>query len=366
MNPKKSARYQDALNRGLTYNSKKQWKEAIALFRVSLQESPNDAVVYAGIGEACFGLKMYDKALECYKLAARYSQGNINYLNKVADVQERLGQLNDASRTYMAAGETFLRFNRLEEAVANWERAVRLEPNLLGAHQRLAMVFQRQNNIKAAVREYLAIARILQFMGEKQKALQMCQAALRLDPDNSDILTAMELVRYGEEGFADEPEAPTPVIEEEKYHVETSVSLTDTVRQLAGIFEAEKQSRQAPPQPAKDADPIAKAQQIAQNQLAEEMFRDEDDGDERTSLSKLERDALIGQAMDSEQRGRIDEAIGCYERAIRGGVTLPAAFFVLGLLYNQQKRTDFAKRALLIAGKDPIFQPACRILLAPK
>lgn len=366
MNPKKSARYQDALNRGLIYNSKKQWKEAIAMFRVSLQESPNDAVVYAGIGEACFGLKMYDKALECYKLAARYSQGNINYLNKVADVQERLGQLNDASRTYMAAGETFLRFNRLEEAIANWERAVRLEPNLLGAHQRLAMSFQRQNNIKAAVREYLAIARILQAMGEKQKALQMCQAALRLDPDNLDVLTAIELVRYGEEGFADEPEEIAKPVVEESPHVETSPSLTDTVRQLAGIFEAEKQSRQMPPKPSKLADPVAIAQQLAQNQLAEELFRDEDDADERTSLSKLERDALIGQAMDFEQRGRIEEAVSCYERAIRGGLNLPAAFLVLGLLYNQQKRTDFARRALLIAGKEPAFQPACRILLTPK
>ncbi|MCZ7669265.1 MAG: hypothetical protein M5U34_19810 [Chloroflexi bacterium] len=32
------------------------------------------------------------------------------------------------------------------------------------------------------MREYLAIARILQEQGDNKKGLQMCQAALRLDP----------------------------------------------------------------------------------------------------------------------------------------------------------------------------------------
>ena len=48
------------------------------------------------------------------------------------------------------------------------------------------MAFQRKGNSRGAVREYLAIARILDMQGDSKKALQMCRAAMRLDPDNPD------------------------------------------------------------------------------------------------------------------------------------------------------------------------------------
>lgn len=353
------ARYEKALTVGLTYNKRQQWKEAIAAFRIALGEFPHEAQVYAGLGDACFGLKMYDRALECYKLAARYSQGDIVHLNQVADVQERMGQLHEASRTYMAAGEIFLRLNRLEEATDNWERAVRLEPNLLGAHQRLAMTFQRQGDVKRAVREYLAIARILQEQGEQQKALQMCWAAQRLDPDNKDVETAIELVRYGIQAFPDEAAAPAATVEPDAAE-ETGASLADTVRQLAAIFEAERQS--PPETPALPSHPLEAARKLAQNQLAEEIFREEE-GDEAAALSKLERDALIGQGIDFELRGYQEEAIRCYEKAVRGGLKLPAVFFTLGVLYQERGRHEAARRAFLVAGKSQSYQAACRLAL---
>ncbi|MCA9962416.1 MAG: tetratricopeptide repeat protein, partial [Anaerolineales bacterium] len=233
------SQYQEALKLGKTYNAQKEWKKAIGVIRIAIREFPTEPDPYDVLGKACTGLKQWDKALECYKLAARYSRGDISYLNKVADMQERLGQLDEAGRTYMAAGELQLRNNDLDGAISNWQRAVRLEPSLLSAHRRLASVFQRRNNAKAAVREYLAIARILEMRGEKQKALQMCRAAMRIDPDNEDILTAMELIRHGEEALREEEEE----IEEETAVAEPEPaeegSLVDTIRQMAAVFEAE-------------------------------------------------------------------------------------------------------------------------------
>ena len=77
-------------------------------------------------------LKQLDKALDCYKLAARYSGGDLSYLRKVADLQERMGLLMEAGRTYMAAGELLLRQKQYEEAIDMWQLAVRLEPGLVG------------------------------------------------------------------------------------------------------------------------------------------------------------------------------------------------------------------------------------------
>lgn len=360
--------YQEALKLGKAYNTQKEWKKAISVVRIAIREFPTEPAPYDVLGQACTGLKQWDKALECYKLAARYSKGDIVYLNKVADMQERLGQLDDAGRTYMAAGELQLRQNDLDGAISHWQRAVRLEPGLLSAHRRLASVYQRRNNTKAAVREYLAIARILEMRGEKSKALQMCKAAMRIDPENEDIITAMELIRRGEEALREEEEE----IEEEAAvaaEAETEEgSLVDTIRQMAAVFEADRQQSLKAKAPAVGKAPVDVARRLAQEQLAEEIFRDEEDedllyGTGGTSLSKLERDALIGQGIDFQSRNQLDDAIACYEKAINGGLHIPAAHFTLGMLYLDTGRAADAQRVLAVAAKNAAYREAVETAL---
>ncbi len=364
------AQYQEAIRRAKIYNQQKQWPKAISVLRVALREFPHRPEPYDLLGQACVGLKQWDKALDVYKRAARYSGGDIAYLNKVADMQERLGQLSDAGQTYMAAGELQMRKNNLDQAESNWLRSIRLEPNLLGAHRRLAMLYQRQNNNASAVREYLAIARILDMRGEQKQALQMCRAAMRLDPDNDDILKAIELIRYGEAAVAEEEPEPEPEPQAEPSTAGNEfgeeVSLADTVRQMAAVLEAE---RQQTTKPAKtQASPVQAASRLAQEQLAAEIFRDEEDEDllygTGEGLSKLERDALIGQGIDFQSRGQLADAITCYEKAIMGGLNLSAAYYTLGVLYLENGQPEAAKKSLLLAAKDAVYREAVQEALA--
>lgn len=351
-------RYEDALRKGAVYLDNKLYKEAFAVYRAALKEFAKEPEPYAGLAEACFGLKRMDKALELYKMAARYSRGDIKYLKKVADVQERLGLLDAAGRTYMAVGEVYLRGRELDEAVSHWQRSIRLEPALLGPHRRLAMVYQRQNQTRDAVREYLAIARILQMQGDKKKAVQMCRAALRLDPDNEDVHKAFQLIKSGPEAYVEE---------EEEAEAETAPAaelpsddgLSGMVRQIATAFEDSRPKAAA--KASVTDDPVEAARREAQNQLAEEIFRDEDGNEPVTKLSKLERDALIGQGMDFESRGQIDDAITCYKKAIDGGLSMPAAFYTLGMLYLDKGDKANARPMLVAAAKDGAYRDASKL-----
>ncbi|MEM7336072.1 MAG: tetratricopeptide repeat protein [Chloroflexota bacterium] len=354
--------FDKAMAAGAKFNEAGNYEKAMSAFRAAIKEFPKDAEAYAGLGEACIGLKQLDRAMDCFKYAARFSGGDISYLRKVADIQERQGRLSDAGRTYLAIGEILYKSNQTDDAIGNWQRAIRLESNLLGAHKRLATTYQRLDMTKDAVRSYLAIARILQMEGELKKALRMCQAALRLDPENEDVLTAVELIRKGADAFELEEEE-----EEEEMASEPAISaeeqaeadeLTRTVRQMAAAFEAERQKAQ-PAAPATPNSPIEVAKQMAQEHFAIELFRDEDDDeDAKSSLSKLERDALLGQAMDFDSRGKVDDAIGCFKRAIDGGLNLPAAHFALGLLYLQTNNRADAEAMFEIAKQEPAFQTA--------
>ncbi|MDJ0753768.1 MAG: hypothetical protein QNJ45_09640 [Ardenticatenaceae bacterium] len=358
-------RYLLALKKGQQLNKQKNWKAALAAFRVALSEFNNQPAVYVGIGEACVGLKQLKRAMECYKLAARLDRTNVKHLLNVADIQERMGLLSDAGKTYMAAGEFNLRARDADAAIGNWERAVRLDSNLIGAHKRLAMIFQRQGDRKAAVREYLAIARILDMVGDKEKALQICRAALRLDPQNGDIHTAMELIEKGEEAYPELGDDDDMMFEAEEPAAEEEDSIFGAVRQMADMLEQERSNWQLGHAAENKDNPLELAKRQAEEDLAAELFREEVEEDVAGGeMIKLERDALISQAMDFQARHDGRQAIAAYERALNLGLNLPAAHFMLGVLYAENNQTQAAYRALAIAAKTPVYETAARQLLS--
>lgn len=349
-------RYQQLLQTALDYRANQDWPRAIAAFRRAIDTCPTEPLAFAELGSTCIAMGRLDRALESYKVAARLSHGDLVYLNHVADLQERLGQVHEAGRTYLATAEVALRQNDLESAIGNWERASRLEPALLGPHKRLAMAYQRLGRTRDAVREYLAIARILQARGEHESALRMCQAALRLDPTNADVLTAVQLIQQGADAFEPDPE---PALSKEEE------SLNAALRAMADVFELESEgwrTRLA----AAAGDPLQAARRQAQEDLAEEVFR-EDDMRGDTPLTKLERDALIGQALDFERRGYGEQAIQCYEQAIAGGLNVPAGYFALGMLYLDIGRAQPGRQALATAvampSTHPLYRQAAQIIL---
>ncbi len=347
------ARFEDALKRGHSYSWDQRWQDAIDEFEQAIEAVADEPAPYAGLGMAYFELGEFNKALENYKTAARFSRGDMIYLKHVADVQERLGLLTEAGQTYMALGEIQLRRKKLDEAVGNWLRAVSLDPNLLGGHQRLAAVYRRQGLVSSAVREYLAMARIYHTRGESERALKMCSLALELDPRNPDALTAVDLIRRGEK----------VVFEEAKKSASGKQELTDTadiVQQMTKVLETE--SGAWSPDEVIDGGILGSALHMAQRQLAQEIFSDENNenllADSGGSLSKLERDALVSQALDFQTRGMIDEAIDCFHRAIAGGLNSAAAHYCLGSLYQEKKQIKQAFGQFRVALKDLTYRPA--------
>lgn len=333
-------RYEDALNRGHSYSWDQNWEDAIREFEAAIEEYPNEPAPYAGLGMAYLEQNKLGKALENYKLAARHSRGDIIYLRQVADVQERLGLQEEAGKTYMAIGELELNRKRLAEAMDNWTRAINLEPNLLRAHQRLASVYERQGSAPNAIREYLEIARILYNQDEKNKAKQACQLALKLDPRNAEVLTALELIRSGD-----------PWGKKRGGTVKSS-----EMSAFASMMEtaiAEKEGMTA--KKGATASPVASAQRLASEQLASELFGGED--------FSMETSALLSKALDYQQRNMVNEAISAYEDVLAAGVNSTAVHFNLGLLYQNKLRFDDAIRQFELSVNDREYRLASSFAL---
>jgi tetratricopeptide (TPR) repeat protein len=238
--------------------------------------------------------------------------------------------------------------------VGNWLQAVRLAPELLGAHRRLAAVYRRQGLARNAIREYLAIAHIYAAREQREEALQMCQIALEVDPRSIDALTLLNRIQHGE------------TIELDGAEQTTSAGGVYSELPLAA---AGDEADEAPDGRA-DGGPtradvrglLEMGLRLAQSQLAQEIFSEENGGDELTTeageTTDLRLSTLISQALDFQTRDMADEAIGCYEQALEMGASGAALHFCLGVLYHRMVRFGRARRAFEQSIPDASLRPA--------
>jgi tetratricopeptide (TPR) repeat protein len=349
-------RYEEALNRGAQSAWDSNWRRAIEQFEVARAEFPDQPVPYARLGQAYFELSEYDNSLRYYQQAARLDPRDVVTLGRIADILERKGQLGEAARIYMAVAEVHLKDRDLDAAISNWERATRLDPSLLGARQRLCLVYRRTGRIRESIREHLALARIYQMRGNIPQAAAACKAALEMDPNNADVLAAVGLLRQGLVMDLAPAEAGPPALAPAA-RAPATPSVSQALRAAAQAFERDQVLGWEGAEEEREASgsPVDEARQAALADLAEIVFEEDTAGADAV-MSKADRDALISRAIDLQTQGEVDEAIAAYERAIQGGMRQPAVHFNLGLLYQERVRLDEAIEQLQLAVDDPEYK----------
>ncbi len=347
--------YEVALANGHSCLWEQRWEDAVVAFEEAVREFPERSAPYAGLGAAYFSLGQYEDALERYKQAARYSSGDVIYLRQIGDICERLGRSEQAAQTYLAIGEIELQRRATEQAAHHWTRAVRLDPDLLPAHQRLARYYAGTENNPAAIQEFLQVARIYQQKGEPENALRTCQLALRFDTNHAGALAAIEQLQRGEP-IVLAATRDTILGPMEVYPTDAELDLYQ-----AGIIWATGDQ-------AESGSLLLDAQQLAADRLAGRILAGapasaDDASSAAAAHSKLELDVLLSQALDFDSRRQSSEAIGCYERAIAGGVNDAAAHFNLGLRYQESARDREAIHEFCISMQDQEFWLASHFAL---
>lgn len=341
--------FEEAMKRASTYAWDKQWNKAIAEYKRALAEFPDDLSALVGLGLAYFESHQLEEALSTYQKASQLTPDDPLAWERVADVQERLGRLNEAAETYMAMANIYVERKTMDKAIETWLRATRLASDHLGAHLSLAEAYTRLGNRRAAAGERLTLACIFQKRGQNEKAIQQCRLALELDPRNAQAYAVLEALQAGK--GVEVPTALHPGEAEEREEEEAG----------------------------EEDSPVEMARQKALMELAEALFEEHpvDDAatdvtafveghrtrEARPKLTQGQVDTLLGQAIDCQTRGAIDKAIANYSYLIEAGVDRPAIHFSLGLLLHEKMRLDEAIRELSLTTRHPEYGLASHFVL---
>lgn len=331
--------FEQAMSRGHSAAWDQQWDKALAYYRAALTEFPDDPNALTALGLVLFETGKLDDALATYQRAAVLTPGDPMAPEKCGEIFERLKRTNEAAQTYIAVAEIHLTRRDVQKAIDNWIKAVRLMPDHLNAHSRLALALERTGQNRSAALEYTEIARIFQKNREMENAGQAITRALQLGPNEPEVRDAVERLKRG---------LPLPVLDKAKLKPRQTGMLSPTAV-----------PDEPPPTPKTstgnlDQSPLAQAEEAALTQLAELLFEeDADTSKANTSVSALARGAanvrdeqsqraqaivFLGQALGQQSSGDVANAISNYRGVLDTGFDHPLVNFVLGALLLKQNR----------------------------
>ena len=190
--------YTTAMNEGHSAAWDQEWDKAAAAYRRALEASPGQPRALNSLGLALFQLGEFQEALQNYEQVAKLTPDDPVPLEKVAQLAERVGDINLAVDSAMKAAEAFLRQRDIDKAMENWSRITSLKPEQPLAHSRLAMAHERMGHIQQAVNEYLAVASLLQRSGSHDRAEEVVNRAVQLMPTSPEVRQAQSLLKTGQ------------------------------------------------------------------------------------------------------------------------------------------------------------------------
>ena len=346
------------MNEGHSAAWDQEWGKAVSAYRKALQEFPDHPKALNSLGLALYQMGQFDDALQTYMSVAKLSPDDPVPMEKVAQLCERLGNLQEAVQASLKAADLFLAQRDTEKAVENWVRITSLNPDNAVAHSRLAQVHEKLGHLQQAVTEYLAVASLVQRSGNVEKTQELVTKALQIMPNSQEANQAQTLLKTGQL-------LPKPV----RGKGGTGPIRMAQIRQL-----------QEPKQTASGMDPIAEARQKALTQLAELLFEYSDENpsaQERRGLAAIVKGtgALsfqqaeqtktvlhLGLAIDAQTKGQEAQAAEELEHALEAGFKHASLYFDLGLLRAKGERIESALRFLQHAVKHKDYALGTRLL----
>jgi len=276
--------FEEAMRRGHNYAWAGEWDKAIEEYRRAVREFPGDPVVHSSLGLALLEAGRLREALGEYRTVGKLRPDDLAARRRMAEIYRALGRVTEAAEAWESLALLYEERGAVDQALEAWQEVARFRPENEKALEELAEadVFEAPEE---AAQGYLALARLAQAKGEREKAVEHCRRALILDEGS---VEARELLR-----------ALTRVgVPSREGHSPAAIAAREVRARLAESIPGEARD---------EGHPGAEA---------------------------------IGRAMELEGQGMVEEAIEEYEIALKEGVKRGEVLFNVSLLYAERGRRD--------------------------
>ncbi|PSH04672.1 MAG: hypothetical protein CXZ00_04650 [Acidobacteria bacterium] len=137
-------------------------------------------------------------AISEYEKILKVEPRDLAILNTVGDIYSRLGQNGKAIERFQVVGEAYLAEGHVVKAIAMYRKIVKLDPNGLPAMEKLAELYRKQGLVADARSVLLQAADAYTRKGQSKETLRLLKQLVLFDPENVQVITrAADLMVQG-------------------------------------------------------------------------------------------------------------------------------------------------------------------------
>jgi tetratricopeptide (TPR) repeat protein len=331
------------------------WPAAIEQYELALKEMPEDPKALTAIGLAYTELQSFPEAIDFYNRAARASAGDPVILERIARLYERIGDLANATKSSIEAGDQYAKANDVSKAIDNWSQVASFDPEDITSRSRLADILERIGRKDEAAKEYLEIAALLQHADDQAAARKIIEHAVELSPHGKETQNALTLVQAGQ--LLSKPT---------RRQGGTGPIIMSQVRKF--------DQNVVPSRIGRSTDPITETKQNALIALAGFLFEQQgaansarpsrgNDPKQNGSGPNAKIALHLSQAIDAQTHDQIPQAIFELSAATSKGMDHPAANFNLGFLHYQNGEYEKALKYLQKSQASPDYALGSKLLI---
>ena len=193
------------------YLQKGRIESALADYMKVLDETPNDIGILNKVGDLLVRLNRHDesipyfnriaehyshdgfyvKAIAMYKKVNRLDPSKLEIYERLAELYSKQGLAQEAKSQYQVLADHYLKQDNTGGAVAIFQKMVQADPGNIQLHVKMADLLTQVRRVPDALKEYAIVAGMLRDRSAHAEAIQVYQKALKLAPDNVEILRSL-------------------------------------------------------------------------------------------------------------------------------------------------------------------------------
>ena len=128
------------------------------------------------------------KAIAIYKKINKLDPARLDIYERLAELYAKQGLTIEAKSQYQVLADYHAKNENVIGAIGIYQKMVQTEPQNIQLHVKLADLYTQARRTGEALKEYGVVASLLRERGASDEAVQVYEKALRIGPDNGEIL----------------------------------------------------------------------------------------------------------------------------------------------------------------------------------
>jgi tetratricopeptide (TPR) repeat protein len=154
---------------------------------------------------------------------------DLTVVNQIGDIYARLGQNEKAVERFRQVGDTYINDGANVKAIAMYKKITKLDPNALPAMEKLAELYRKQGLVNDARSMLLQTADAFTKRGQSKETLRLLKQLVLFDPENVQVIsrTADLMTQAGQKNEAKEMLSQTASTLVERHSLEPAKKILD-------------------------------------------------------------------------------------------------------------------------------------------